>query len=101
MHETWAGYIGGRRRKQNHNGEHSLYCRKVEQLGHNFKIKAPVKITEKGTNAYVKCGKEDRRHTTTLKRCWSLNDTQTVREYFGEPRRGDTDDAGTYQVELC
>ena len=51
IHDPWADYIGGRRRKQNHKGEHSSYCRKVEQLGHRFKIKARMKITEKRTNA--------------------------------------------------
>ena len=83
-------------------GEHSSYCRKVEQRGNKFKIKAPMKITEKRTNAidYFECGKEDRRHTTTAKRFWSLNDSQTLKEYFGEPRGDNTDDAGTYQVEL-
>ena len=64
MHETWAGYTGGRRRKQNHKGEHSSCCEKVKQLGHKFKIKATVKITEKRTNAIFDCGKEDRRQTT-------------------------------------
>ena len=54
MHETWAGYIVGRRRKQNHKKkEHSSYCRKIEQLGHKFKIKATKKITENRTSAML------------------------------------------------
>ena len=67
---------------------------------HKFKIMAPMKITENNEQMpYFECGKEDRRHTT-LNRCWALNDTQTVREYFGEPRSKLTDDTATYQVEL-
>ena len=57
MHETWAGYISVRRRKQNHKGEHSLYCRKVEQLGRKFEIKAPMKITENEQMPYFECGR--------------------------------------------
>ena len=53
MHEMWAGYIGGRRRKQNHKGEHSPYCRKVGQLGNKFEIKATMKITEKRINVIL------------------------------------------------
>ena len=66
MHETWAGYINGRRRKRNHKSEHSSYCRKIEQLGHKFKIKAPMEITENEQMPYFECGKEDRKHTTTV-----------------------------------
>ena len=58
-----------------------------------------MKITEKRTHAVLECAKKGRRHTTMLKRCWGLNDTQTVREYLGDPRGDKTDDTGTYQVE--
>ena len=53
LHETCAGYTGGRRWKQNHKDEHSSYCRKAEQSGHKFKIKAIMKIAEKRTYAIL------------------------------------------------
>ena len=49
----------------------------------------------------LECAKEGRRYTTTLKSCSGVNDTETVREYFGDPRGDATDDTGTYpEVEL-
>ena len=83
MHGTWAGYIGGSRRKQNRKGEHSSYCRKVEQLGHKFKIKATIKVTGNEQMPYFECREEEKSHTTTVKRFWSLSDSQTLRGTLG------------------